>query len=276
MKWMVGLLAIMAIALLLMLVSRAWRRSPRAAGTTEGSTETGRDRRPNVADETGSDGEVAKNSDEAPQLIALRNEAVRLRAALEVERQKRDMRCLMSLAPDCPFLNVSNEMLAQMARCAIVRMDMPTLDSPLTDSKEGELGEVEVVRRRFAADLIGKLRSIYVELRSGADPPQTMTGLLDAIEAEIPAPQTDAALRQIARQRAGLDTSTDTQAESVGERFWRLRAGIGDAFEERLAEALGSGRARQLREESNGWPRKAIFSGKCDSDGGAQLAATPR
>ena len=72
------------------------------------------------------------------------------------------------------------------------------------------------------------------------------------------------ARQKLARERAGMATPPASDADlPAGERFLRLWAGLGDEFEQRLAERLGPDRARQLRFSPNAlpWTSRYVHTG---------------
>jgi hypothetical protein len=80
--------------------------------------------------------------------------------------------------------------------------------------------------------------------------------------------------RILAEERAGLRESPADLSELPGhERKFRLREGIGDSFEDRLAKTLGRARARELRMANGGWLGARSMSTGCrdsvvEGDGG--------
>lgn len=68
----------------------------------------------------------------------------------------------------------------------------------------------------------------------------------------------------IARARAGLAPLLPPRTPT--QEFEQLIANIGNDYEARLADELGSSRAAELRVINDGWNNHSVSSGRCDEE----------
>jgi hypothetical protein len=202
------------------------------------------------------------------ETAALRAQVAELTNEREAQKKLQERECLTSISSKCPFLTPSQEALREMARCAVVRADMPIAPSTRSPDQDKDLPpEVAEVNRRFWAEKRAEFQQLYQELLGKPAPPDDFQKLLEETQEAVPINVTDEVQRRVARERAGLPGSQpprDLSGLSPGERFWRKRLAFGDDYEAALAQKLGAVRARTLRAEGDGWPMKALYSGNCD------------
>jgi hypothetical protein len=202
--------------------------------------------------------------DERPALRAQIDELMKEREARKKEEERK---CITSVSSTCPFLTPSQDVLREMAKCAVVRADMPlppSEDSPEQATSPPELGEID---RQFWLEQGERLKSLHREIVGKRQVPETVASLLEEIQRAIPMDLTVTIHRAIARERAGLVNPPQPQelgGRPAAERFWRLRLELGDEYEDSLARKLGAERARTLRAEHDGWAGKAVFTGQCE------------
>jgi hypothetical protein len=196
-------------------------------------------------------------------------EQVKAAQAKEQVAKKRD--CLTSATSDCPFLDPTPEELREMARCGIVHIDVPNFDrepeagEPLTAEQQ----RIEEARVAVGDRMRGELQAIYREAGLPQPMPGAIAELSEALE-KIARPEQADVLRQIARERAGAAPPSAIEQQTLAQRFFRLRAGVGDRYESALAKHLGAERAHALRLETNGWPMRAVYTGVCEPPDPAQ------
>jgi hypothetical protein len=215
------------------------------------------------------------------ELEKLRQQAGTAAAADSPEAARaRAQKCaLASRNGDCPFLDPDQDTLLEMAKCGTVKIDYPSFlydfDAPQTDSFASDLGitdpQEKAALQRAAEkqhENVGKtLREIYREL--GGDEEFAATASPSTLEAYIKDQIDEEALgnvqRRIAEERAGLREPPAAGAElSIEERFWRMRAELGNEFENQLASGLGPERAHELRAAQDGWPGSTnVHSSRC-------------
>ena len=213
--------------------------------------------------------------DERP---ALRAKIEELEKEREAEKRTKERECVTSVSSNCPFLTPSQDILREMAKCAVVRADMPmppTADSPETEGSSPP--EVAEVSRPFWQEKHEQLKLLHREIVGKPQAPENLGGLLEEVQRAIPVAVTEEIHRTIARERAGLansPTPRDLPNRPAAERFWRIRLSLGDDFEDLLARRIGAQRARALRAERDGWAGKAVFTGQCEpSSPGTEGAA---
>jgi hypothetical protein len=202
--------------------------------------------------------------DERP---ALRAKIEELEKEHEAEKRKKERECITSVSSNCPFLTPSQDVLREMARCGVVRADMPM--PPSADSAEitGSPDEMTEVGRQFWQERSEQFKLLHREIVGKPQAPTDVGSLLEEIQRAIPVGVSDQIHRVVARERAGLASSPTPRELAnriAAERFWRLRLALGDDFEDLLARKVGAQRARTLRAERDGWPGKAVFTGQCD------------
>lgn len=180
---------------------------------------------------------------------------------------------------DCPFLEPDQETLLEMAKCGTVKMDHPAflseLDTPETDGFADSLGVVDPQERaaiqkaaqRQHAQVSKTMRDLVLEL--GGDEAFVSSASMSTLDAFIHDQLDKETLgqvqRRISEERAGLREPPAPGSElSLEERFWRLRAELGNDFEAQLATSLGPERARELRSRHDGWPgNTSVISSDC-------------
>jgi hypothetical protein len=174
-----------------------------------------------------------------------------------------DFSCQGEISARCPFLQTSPELLREMARCGAVRFDMPTMNVAAyrVDDREKELiaAVIDDYKAKSARELGDVAASLAVPVSNEKDLFETMR----SVESTMNAVDSDQALRQLAKERAGLRPVGTPGTGAPAERYWRFKADLGDRFEQALAAQLGAYRARQLRQMKDGWPMKSVVTGEC-------------
>jgi hypothetical protein len=212
------------------------------------------------------------------ETAALRGQVAELTAKLnkvreEEERAKKQKErdCLTSVTSECPFLDPTPGELLEMARCGILRTDAPNLEFDEPDEQEKADPEARVMaqaKRELSGRVRDELRRLHADLGLAGQPAASMHDLMEAIEHGLARADGPDIRRQIARERAGLASPPATPSEAPAERFWRLKAGLGDEYEAALAAKLGPARAHALRRAGNGWSFRGVYAGSCPGDGG--------
>jgi hypothetical protein len=175
-----------------------------------------------------------------------------------------------------PFFAPSKDELAQLAKECKLKWDAPpvgvepqTLDKK-SAAEAGLSDQDRAAYDRVSAEMNGRvaaqLRALYVELtgdKAGAD---TLTP--HAIEEEIYAKSRQKDVRdayyRLSHERAGLQPPpADVSGATPVERMQRLMSGLGDTFEQDLAQAIGPDHARALRNQHGGWGSRSISSYGC-------------
>ncbi|MEM6994683.1 MAG: hypothetical protein AAF721_29480 [Myxococcota bacterium] len=171
---------------------------------------------------------------------------------------------------DCLFVEPDGETIDEMARCGIVRYEIPAFLDHLDEAasfEEAWLADAEVspeehealaaAAEAFRSKTMSDIADLAVQVgleRSWAE--QTpMLVAIGMIQSELDPEEHAEALATVARERAGLaDPPSTTAGAPVAERAARLLAGTGDAFQDALASAVGPARAAELRKQQDGWP----------------------
>jgi hypothetical protein len=263
-KRLITVVAIL-IAAILFVVWRLSREAPPREAAGEGAVNTSG---APVTTRPAPRGEPKRPVPVFDETAALRAQVSELLNEREAQKKLQQRECVTSISSKCPFLTPSQEVLREMARCAVVRADMPLVPSPQSPDQDNNVPpEVVEVNRRFWGEKRAEFQQLYGELLGKPAPPDDFEKLLDEIRQAVPITVTDDVQRRIARERAGLPGSQpprDLAGLSPAERFWRKRLSFGDDYETALAQKLGAVRARTLRAEGDGWPMKALYSGSCD------------
>jgi hypothetical protein len=185
-------------------------------------------------------------------------------AALEAETTRNQrLGCATSLSQDCPFLQTSPEALRQMARCGAIKVDLPILSADSYDVAEAERPALAAAIEEFQTTTRARLASLHLGPDGQVRPGQDLTRDLLMLEAELDPDESDRVLREIAQERAGLKPAPTSDGGSPIEIYWRLKSGLGDAFERAVASGLGRERARALRQKDDGWAAKSYRGGEC-------------
>jgi hypothetical protein len=181
--------------------------------------------------------------------------------------------------PGCSFVEPDQETLLEMARCSTVKVDGPgflnhdeAIAPPSAEQRaaaglsEQESGSLTQAGERFRRQYAERMQQLYLEaggipeaidgMSAGAI--ESMTGALFHNE------ELAHARRRLAQERAGL-IEVDKAALSLADHYVRHLLGVGDAYEEVVAEALGPERARELRLLDDGWSGgTSVYSGDCE------------
>jgi len=180
-----------------------------------------------------------------------------------------------------PWFRPSAERLKGFAKSCTVRMDIPPvfqterfqLDAEDADAggfEQDELSSLNAALPAFQADVQTRIRALYIEATgdvAGADTLSASAMRTEILDKGVPGERT-ALRKRVAEERAGLvpsPTPGQLAAASPMERFYRMLLGLGDEAEARLADVVGAGRARDLREKKGGWGNRWSSSG-CPSD----------
>jgi hypothetical protein len=183
----------------------------------------------------------------------------------------------------CRFLRPTPVMEQAMARCGVVRFEVPTFlttrtAEPAFDdawTRQAGLDDDEVlavaeIGEAFRDALYRDVTALVVEIgKSEAWARQTpLMGMMMALHEEVDDDEghIKAIFERIAQERAGLLEPPPASADlSVHERFVRRIAEVGPAFERALAVRLGRARAQQLRQHADGWPGSRVQTrSQCD------------
>lgn len=182
----------------------------------------------------------------------------------------------------CPYLEPNEITKSEMARCGVVRFELPgfvmtraseprfedewVAAADLTDTELTVIAEVgETTRDEFYAELVA------LAVDKGVDEEWARQSPLLALIGEIgdggdDRDTTMAIAKRIAEERgSGSPPSAIEGVDARAEAAYRGLMGFGDAFEAALAERLGPERARELRRADDGWPgNKAQTPSQCE------------
>jgi hypothetical protein len=201
-------------------------------------------------------------------------EALRARVA-EQERELADLRAGAPVAKKVTeskrrFLDASREeLLARVERCELA-FDTPSIngfDQKTAQSMglaEAEREALNEAMKEVKAQVVAELRALYVEMSGDAATADRLSpaSMESEIFARAPEGSRGQARQQLAREKAGLSAPpADLAKTPVAERTMRLMSGIGDRFEQKVAERLGPERARALRAKEDGWRGKTVSNG---------------
>ncbi len=169
---------------------------------------------------------------------------------------------------ECSFLEPDDETLQEMARCGIARYERPQMAQPQAGidafpAKWREAaGVTDAEHERLEAAAAGfakRAREQWADLAAsvGIDRQWAQTSapvvVSTRIVAEFDEDQYASAIDALARERAGWEPSGDKLPEPL-QAAVRMRLEAGDAYEAALADAVGEGRAAELRAAADGWP----------------------
>lgn len=169
----------------------------------------------------------------------------------------------------CSFVEPSQATLLEMARCARVRDDTPSLmgdtrplelspeDRLALDMSDSEYAELRAAVERHRKSDHDTFRQFYVEAGGGSpeDAENLSIGALTGfLEDTLDREAVSDARRELAYERAGLREPPASYDDlSLIERFARFQAERGNAFEAAVASVLGRERARKWRNKEDGW-----------------------
>jgi hypothetical protein len=181
-------------------------------------------------------------------------------------------------APGEDFFKPSQAEAQLLAKSCTVRADGPNLSStPDTMSDEmaraasvndEERAQFDRVTADFTRSMNDQVRSLYVEVTGDKTGAEALTpqAMMNEIHDKVPSASAKEAYWRLSQERAGLlAPPTDTSGASAFERFLRLQAGGGDAYESALGAAIGVDRAHSLRTAQGGWQTRYVNSVGCPS-----------
>ncbi len=200
-------------------------------------------------------------------------------------------RCANSMGLEgCNSFEPEPEVLAERARCGTLAMDTPgflfregyDLEddlAELVDLSDAEREVIGEVNERFATEHAAALSQLVeqhdlaqgkaarAQLLQDTPPWATIRALSSVIEGATREDGSEARAA-VARQLAGLEPApSDLGGLSMAQHYVQLQAGLGDAYERALAQALSPARARELRVADNGWSSKTLYGGECPEPG---------
>jgi hypothetical protein len=184
----------------------------------------------------------------------------------------------------CSYFDPPQEVLDEMARCSVVKIDAPPLlygGEPAVAMMKKDLGlqgeEEEAFDRAtqtFLSDFEEQLQTLATD--AGVDPELIdrlpSHALQQLIQSDLDKSEWPSVQKQIARERAGHVPAPDAEVRSLLDRYARSVTDVGTDFERYLAEELGPERARELRAARNGWGlpgwdnTRSVFSAPCSTD----------
>jgi hypothetical protein len=203
--------------------------------------------------------------------------ALRARVA-EQEKELAQLRPKVAKLPPDKDRNMIDpsreELLARAQRCEIA-FHYPHLDTPRpstvgeAEAKKVGLSDTEreaadEVLKELHAEVPGTLRKLFAEMSGDAATAERLSPstLMSEILQKAPEDLVNQARTRISRERAGLASPpTNLSAVPVVERALRLMVGIGDEFERRLGERVGSARAHTLQKLRESWGSSSTMSG---------------
>ncbi|MSP58890.1 MAG: hypothetical protein EXR72_00860 [Myxococcales bacterium] len=175
---------------------------------------------------------------------------------------------------DSPFFAPTKEELGAMAKNCELKWDMPGIGAnPWTLAPEraaelglaeGERGEFNRVSSEWNARAVAELKKIYVDVTGDAAGAETLNPrvLQEEILDKSPEKEVKLVFQRLSQERAGL-VPVQIDPRSPVERLMRFLTGMGDGFERDLGGAIGPDRARQSREDKNGWGSRHSSSVGC-------------
>lgn len=185
--------------------------------------------------------------------------------------------CAHEQSERCPHLSPSRAQLAEMARCATIQYDVPygvLTDAPI-DAKQalgGELGlsaeqeqKVRAASERFRQEVKQELLSIADSAGIPRSDVQDASpdALIKTLRSTLGEREIDAR-RRAARTRAGLEEPRPARTPEA--RLVELMVGLGDRYQSRLADEVGSELASELRAADDGWPSKTLLGSRCEEN----------
>lgn len=204
-----------------------------------------------------------------------RAELAKLQAELRASRGAQP-RSPFGQEPGEDFFKPSPAEALQLAKDCTVRSDGPNITSTpdnMSDETAREAGVNDEERAQFnrvTADFtkstIDQVRSLYVEVTGDKSGAETLApeAMMHEIRDKVPPASAKEAYWRLSQERAGLLTPpTDVSSASAFERFLRLQAGGGDAYESALGAAIGADRAHALRTAHGSWPTRFVNSVGC-------------
>jgi hypothetical protein len=174
------------------------------------------------------------------------------------------------------FVDPPKEELLDLAKQCRLAWDMPSLeDNKFGDRFDKELSADERASASKAAEdwnarALRDLRALYVEITGDARAADVLSS--NALQEEIINKSADhtqlqALFQRLSRERAGLAAPpADLKGTSPVERYFRLVTGAGDQFERAVGQAIGAGRAHELRAKQNGWGTRHGSSYGCPGE----------
>lgn len=183
-------------------------------------------------------------------------------------------------AEGCSFVDADQETLVEMARCSIIKADVPNFlydaDESAAMPKEwleraglppGEADGLTAMSEKFRDEYTDALVKLYAD--AGGDPEladgMPSRSLEGMIEPLLDRSELQRARTQLSRERAGLVDPLDASGMTPADRYVRQVYDVGARFEAKVAETFGPERAHALRLTDNGWPGgSSVQSGTCE------------
>lgn len=180
-------------------------------------------------------------------------------------------RCLADFEGEgCAFLEPDPRTAKLMARCGVVRTELPSFAmtrtaEPAFDENwaervgltDAERDAIAMAGERARDSLYGALTAAAIDAGGKEREWAEQSPLLALFKAALESSEEDPSLAvaaQVARERAGAPRSAVADVPPALEAMQRAILDFGDDFEAQLAEVLGPERARALHAHADGWP----------------------
>jgi hypothetical protein len=172
------------------------------------------------------------------------------------------------------WVKPSKDMLIDMARRCEVRFVSPAImdnQAPAIDDQQAAALSLSSRERAAANQILEEMherfadsvRPLFGDETNDSNRPSSLDEMITEMQTREDS-GFDQARQKLALERAGMALPPAPDVElPAGERFLRLWAGLGDEFEQRLANQLGADRARQLRYSPNAlpWTSRYVHAG---------------
>lgn len=165
-----------------------------------------------------------------------------------------------------------------MARCATIKSDYPeglfadgsvvfpfpqqTIEAASISEQEREL--IMQATEEMRTEIRRQFEDILLDF--GMSRQDTAGMSLDRMKAALKEREdiedVQRARRQIARARAGLDRPLVPRTAT--EKTEHTLANLGEMYEQKLGQVLGSDRAAELRAAGDGWSSRSVAGGQCE------------
>lgn len=193
-------------------------------------------------------------------------------AVLEEDREGLEEDCVTSERPGCRGRKPPAVLLARLAACGTVRVEVPAIVGEEGAPEMAELFEragvtvsaedaaaLDRAADRFRQHTRERLASILRDAGKVVDDADTLATLAARVDGVIDrASELRTAMQKVADARAGILPARPDAQDRIADRVWQAKAAYADDFAAAIEAELGDERAAELRRAAGGWPGSRV------------------
>jgi FecR protein len=238
-----------------------------AAPTREGETVAAKDGIARLGADATRAQLTAQATELEDKLTAAQNTIVTLRKQLDEAHT----------AENPKLVHPSKDLLLAWAKVCHIHLDSPSVfgaNPPLLDKQQieqwglakSEIPTIDKISTELHTRARDEIRELYIAATNNIDGADELlpNAMISEILGKANAADKLRTRTRMSRERAGLQAPPPVADMSPYERLLRLLAQLGNDYEQTIGNAIGAGRAVELRERFNSWPGFQLSEDGCE------------